>query len=289
MSIFSTDKFVEGQSYDLRKYLVDVTPQKTPFTNLLLTKTVRADNPVVNWITVAINEDAAVTLAEGADAPTPADDTATPLSNYCELQGVTATVSNSAQYSSATGITDLLMTEVDRKTRSLKLKIENTLINGTKSYNSSTKTYTTDGILAQIHSGNKVTDAAFTETKFLDTIETIYNAGAGEDMVCFLPARMKLTLNGFHEFQWFAKDRMAGVDVDVYTSPFGNVNFALTEKITNKLFVVNPSYLELAELIPFHGIVQPVSGSKQSIYLETQYCLKLLNPKAAASFEIEDE
>src|SRR5690606_30944747 len=107
--MFTTEKFVEGQSYDLRKYLVDITPNKTPFTNLLLSKTVKADNPVMNWITVAINENAAVTMPEGGDAPNPVDDATTPLSNYCELIGATATVSNTAQYSSALGIADLLM------------------------------------------------------------------------------------------------------------------------------------------------------------------------------------
>jgi hypothetical protein len=107
-------------------------------------------------------------------------------------------------------------------------------------------------------------------------------------MVCFLPARMKLELNGFTNFQHFAKDKMAGVDVDVYVSPFGNVTFVLTEKIKDKLFIVNPDYLELGELIPFHAQVEPVSGSKQSIYLEWQGGLKLLNAKAAASFSIEE-
>jgi len=285
--MFTHDKFVEGQSYDLRKYLVEVTPIKTPFTNLLLGKSVKASNPVMNWITQEINENAAVTLPEGADAPNPVDDAATPFSNYTELIGATATVSNTAQYSSATGISNLLMTEVDRKSKALKLRIEDKLINGVKSYDSATKTYKTDGILAQIASDNKVTHTDFTEDKFLDTIEKLYDAGAGEDMVCYLPARMKLALNGFTQFQHFAKDKFAGVDVDVYVTPFGNVKFALTEKINNKLFIVNPGYLELGELIPFHAIVQPQSGSKQSIYLETQLGLKLLNPLAAASFAIE--
>jgi hypothetical protein len=286
MSIFTTDKFVPGQSFDMKDVLIQTTPVKTPFSTLLLNKTVKANAVNMEWIEEAINENAAVTLGEGADAPDRVDDTLAPLSNYCELIGATASVSNTAQNSSAIGVSDLLAKDVANKTKAIKLKIEDRLINGVKGFTAATKTYTTAGILNQIHADNKVSHTEFTEDKFLETIEKIYNAGASANMTCFLPAKMKLKLNGFTNFQHFAKDKMAGVDVDVYVTPYGNVTFVLTEKITDKLFITNPDYLELGELIPFHAQVEPVSGSKQSIYLEWQGGLKLLNAKAASSFEI---
>lgn len=284
--MFTTDKFVAGQNIDLKDVLIQTTPVRTPFTTLLLGKTVKAEAVTMNWIEEAINENAVQTLGEGADAPNRVDDTLSPMSNYAELLGVTASVSNSAQASKAIGIGDLLAKDVANKTLALKLAIEDRLINGQKGFTSATKTYKTGGILEQINATNKVTNGTFTETKFLETIEKLYTAGANGEMVVFLPAQMKLKVNEFKNFQYFAKDKLAGVDVDVYTSAFGSVRFVLTEKIQNGLFIVNPSYLELGELIPVHGQVEPVSGSKQSIYIEWQGGLKLLNSKAAASFTI---
>ena len=105
-------------------------------------KTVKAENATLNWIEEAINENAAVTLGEGADAPNPVDDTLTPCSNYCELVGATATVSNTAQATNAKGISDLLAHETVKKTKAMKIRMENILINGTKGYVSATKTFT---------------------------------------------------------------------------------------------------------------------------------------------------
>lgn len=113
--MFTSDKFVPGQSIDMKDVLIQTTPVLTPFTTLLLDKTVKAENVTLNWIEEAINESAAVTLGEGADAPAVVDDTLAPMTNYCELIGATATVSNTAQATTAKGISDLLAHEVVKK------------------------------------------------------------------------------------------------------------------------------------------------------------------------------
>ncbi|MEA5023927.1 hypothetical protein SDC9_15175 [bioreactor metagenome] len=284
--MFTQDKFVTGQSIDMKDVLIQTTPILTPFTTLLLPKTVKAENATLNWIEEAINENAVVTMGEGGDAPSPVDDTLTPKSNYCQLVGATATVSNTAQYTNAKGISDLLAHEVVKKTKAMKIGMENILINGTKGYTSATKTYTTDGILAQINAANQVTNTTFTKAKFEEVVGKMYDAGVNDEMLCFIPASMKITLNGFNNVEFLARDMFLGFDTERYVTPYGIVTFVLSEKLNNKLFVVNPNYLELAELIPFHATPQPVSGSKQSIYLETQFGLKLLNSKAGASFAI---
>lgn len=168
----------------------------------------------------------------------------------------------------------------------MKMRMENILINGTKSYDATTKTYTTDGILAQIDPANQVTNTSFTKAKFEETVAKMYDAGVNDEMICFIPAQMKIALNGFNNVEFLARDMFQGFDTEKYVTPYGIITFVLSEKLQNKLFIVNPNYLELAELIPFHAVPQPVSGSKQSIYLETQFGLKLLNSKAAASFAI---
>lgn len=284
--MFTHDKFLEGQSVDMKDVLIQTTPVITPFTTFLLGKEVKATAPQVSWIEELINEASAVTQSEGGDAPAYVEDTQEMLDNYLEIFAATATVSNTAQASSAVGINDLLAKEVANKTKAIKMRIENKLINGTKGYNSVTKTYTTAGILEQIHADHKITGAVFDKVAFEETLSALYHAGVNYNMTVFLPASMKVKINEFDSVTFLARDKELGFDTEVYTSVYGQVRFVLSEKLNNKLFVVNGDYLELATLIPFTATKQPVSGSKQSIYLETQLGLKLLNRKAAASFEI---
>jgi Family of unknown function (DUF5309) len=284
--MFTHDKFLEGQSVDLKDVLIQTTPVITPFTTFLLGKEVKATAPQVSWIEESINEASAVTQSEGGDAPAYVEDNQEMLDNYLEIFAATALVSNTAQASSAVGINDLLAKEVANKTKAIKMRIENKLINGTKGYNPTTKTYTTGGILEQIHADHKITGSVFDKVAFEETLSALYHAGVNYNMTVFLPATMKVKINEFDNVTFLARDKELGFDTEVYTSVYGQVRFVLTEKLNNKLFVVNGDYLELATLIPFTATKQPVSGSKQSVYLETQLGLKLLNRKAAASFEI---
>jgi hypothetical protein len=288
--MFTHDKFVEGQSVDLSDVLIETTPVITPFSTFLLGKNSQALAPSVSWLEEALNADTAVTLAEGGDAPAGGDDNTAIRQNYLEIFADAATVSNTAQASTAKGIADLLAHQVANRTQAIKLRIEDKLINGTKGYNSSTKTYTTDGILAQIHADNKISTDAFSEDVFNQALAKLYDAGVNYNMTVFLPAILKQQINQFDTVQYMARDNFIGFDTELYTSVYGQVHFVLDEKLgANKLFVVNGDYLELPTLIPFHGVQQPASGSKQSIFLETQCGLKLLNQKAAASIEINDQ
>jgi len=285
MTIFTSKDFAVGQNYDLKDVLVEVNKKQNPFTTFLLSKTVKATSPQVHWITEEI-ADSAVTLAEGGNAPEFKKDTLAPRDNYLEIFANLASVTNTAQYSTAKGISDLLAHEVDKKSKAIKRRIENRFLHGTKSYDSVTGTYTTDGILTQINADHKVT-GALTGDAFEEMIGKLYDAGVSDNLICFLPARMKKALNETGVVQHFAKDKFLGFDIDEYITTFGTVRFALCEELgNNKMFVVNPDYLEMPILIPFHAQVEAVSGSKQSVFLETQAGVNLLNDKAAASFEI---
>lgn len=285
--MFTHDKFVEGQSVDLSDVLIETVPVVTPFSTFLLGKQTGASAPEVTWIEETLNKNSAVTLAEGGDAPAATEDTSAIRSNYLEILADTASVSNTAQYSNAKGISDLLAHQVANRTKAIKFRLEDKLINGTKGF--SAGTYTTDGILAQIDAGNKITSAggALTEDAFNNALQAMYNAGVNYNMTVFLPANLKKVVNGFDDMTFMARDKELGFDAELYTSVFGQVRFVLCEGTgASKLFVVNGDYLELPTLIPFHGVQQPVSGSKQSIFLEQQVGLKLLNAKAAASVEV---
>ncbi|OLS38337.1 hypothetical protein BTR22_05250 [Alkalihalophilus pseudofirmus] len=285
--MFTHDKFLEGQSVDLKDVLIQTTPIVTPFSTYLMNKAVRATAPSVSWIEESINLDSAVTQAEGGDAPAWIKDDAKMLDNYLEIFSATATVSNTAQASSATGVNDLLAKEVANKTKAIKMRIENQLINGAKGY--ANKTYSTGGILEQIHADHKLSGAEFNKETFEQLLGTLYHAGVNDNMTVFLPASMKSKVNTFEDVVFMARDKELGFDAELYSSVYGQVRFVLCEKVgANKLFVVNGDYLEMPTLIPFNGTKEPVSGSKQSIYLETQTGLKLLNQKAAASFEITE-
>lgn|SRR5690625_233149 len=283
--MFTHDKFLEGQSVDIKDVLIQTTPVVTPFSTYLLGKGVGASAPKVSWIEESINEDSAVTQTEGGDAPAYVEDGSEMLDNYLEIFGATATVSNTAQASNAIGINDLLAKEVANKTKAIKMRIEDRLINGTKGF--ANKKYTTGGVLEQIHADHKITGATFDKKAFEEVLASQYHAGTNDNMTVFLPASMKMKVNQFEDVVFMARDSALGFDSEVYSSVYGQVRFVLSEKVgQDKLFVVNGDYLELPTLINFNATKQPVSGSKQSAYLETQLGLILKNRKAGASFQI---
>lgn len=283
--MFTQDKFLEGQSVDIKDVLIQTTPVVTPFSTYLLGKGVSASAPKVSWIEESINPDSAVTLAEGADAPEYVEDSSEMLDNYLEIFSATALVSNTANASSAIGINDLLAKEVANKTKAIKMRIEDKLINGTKGF--ADRKYSTGGILEQIHTDHKITGATFDKKAFEEVLASQYHAGTNDNMTVFLPASMKMKINEFEDVVFMARDKALGFDSEVFSSVYGQVRFVLSERVgQDKLFVVNGDYLELPTLINFNATKEPVSGSKQSIFLETQLGLKLLNRKAGASFEI---
>lgn len=283
--MFKHNDFLEGQSVDINDVLIQTTPIVTPFTTYLLSKGVNATAPSVSWIEESINLDSAVTQTEGGDAPAYVKDNAKMLSNYLEIFASTATVSNTAKASDAIGVNNLLAKEVANKSKAIKMRIENTLINGTKGFSGGK--YQTAGILEQIHDDHKLTGKTFTKKVFEDLLATQYHAGTNDNMLVFLPASMKMKINEFEDVVFMARDKELGFDSEVYSSVYGQVRFVLSERVgKDKLFVVNGDYLELPTLINFNATKEPVSGSKESVYMETQLGLKLLNQKAAASFEI---
>ncbi|MGI2326422.1 SU10 major capsid protein [Planococcus sp. YIM B11945] len=277
---------VEDKVIDLRDVLVEVNKKQNPFTTFLLSKQVPASAPVYTWIQTEI-ADSAVTLAEGGDAPQYTKDGNELKQIFLEIFANTATVSNTAQYSSHHGINDLLAKEVDSKTKAIKRRVENKLIHGVGSYDAATGTYHTSGILEQIDTDNKLTGGVFDDNAFEAVVEKLYDAGVSDNMVAFLPASMKKNLVDSANVVHLAREKFMGFDADVYSTVFGQVTFVLTEEIgKGKMFIANPEYIEMPVLIPLHGQVEPVSGSKQSVFLETQLGISLLNEKAAASFEI---
>lgn len=284
--MFMLENYLPEQVSDINKFLINTTPVQTPFSTFVMTKEQKANDAKFSWIEETINETSAVTQSEGGNAPAHVNDGSALLDNYAEIFAGTALVSNTAQAVSAIGVNDLLAKDVFKKTQSIKLRMEDKFINGTKSYDPATKTYHTGGILEQINTANRVTNATLNENSFLDTLEKLYTAKTNSNMVCFLPARMKMTINGFSDVKYLARDKVLGFDAETYTSVFGNVTFVLAEKLNNNLFILNSDYIEAKTLIPFHIDDEPVSGSKKSKYLEIQTGIALLNSKAAASFAI---
>ncbi|WP_042346063.1 SU10 major capsid protein [Bacillus massiliigorillae] len=283
MTQFSSQDFVTGQNYDVKDVLIEVNKKQTPFTTFLLSKTSKATAPQVHWITEEI-ADSAVSLAEGGDAPAFTKDTLKPLDNYLELFANTATVTNTAQYSTAKGISDLLAHEVEKKAQAIKRRMENKFIHGTKGYTAGT--YTTAGVLAQIDATNKVTGTIADNLE--SVVEKLYDAGVSDNMLCFIPAKLKQELNKSETVTFLAREKFLGFDVEEYITAYGVVRFALCEALGNDtLFIINPDYVEMAELIPFHAEVQSANGSKQSVFLETQAGVQLLNPLAGAMLTVE--
>ncbi|MEC1697741.1 SU10 major capsid protein [Schinkia azotoformans] len=285
--MFTTTNFVAGQNIDMKDALILANPKVSAFSTFALSKNVGAKSATVQWIEETINETSAVSMVEGGDSPAHANDSAQLLDNYLELFGATAQVSNTAQASEAIGINDLLAKDVTNKTESIKRKIEQKFLYGTKAFTGGK--YEMNGIFNLVNASNRVTDAtALTLDKFEETISKVYDAGVSYNLVAFLNAHTKHIINGFSTVTYLGKDRLQGMDTYVYSTAFGDVTFIDTPAMNlGDIVILNPDFIETPVLIDLHGTVQGANGSKQSVYIETQLGLKLLNSKAAATFKIE--
>ncbi|WP_025843741.1 DUF5309 family protein [Brevibacillus agri] len=283
--MFTTQDFVTGQVLDLKNEIILANPKATPFTTFMMSKEVDAQSPVVSWIEETINESSATSIPEGGDAPAHQKDDSGLMENYLELFAAQALVSDTAQASNAVGIADLLAKDIAMKTEAIKRRIEVKLLYGTKVYAGGK--YETAGIFNQIHANNKVTDTALSATKLEETLSKIYDAGVSYNMIAFCSAYMKNEINKLGVVTLLGRDQQLGFDTNVYSSAFGDITFIDVPMMDrNDLLIVNPDFLELATLIPFQAKPEPVSGSKQAVFLQTQLGAKLLNSKSAASLKI---
>ncbi|WP_413381231.1 DUF5309 family protein [Alkalihalobacillus sp. 1P02AB] len=285
--MFNTTNFVEGQSVDLKNEIILANPVALPFSTFALNKTVKADSATVKWIQEEI-ADSAVTMAEGGDAPAYKKDNAGLLENYLEIIGNTVTVSNTAQASSAVGINDLFLREIDKKIVATKRKTENVLLYGEKGFVNST--YKTDGIFNLVNEEHRVV-GDITLASFNETISRLYDAGVGHEMLAFMNAHTKQILNGYaDDVVYLGKDKQYGFDIASYSTAFGMVSFVDVPMMKKgDLVVLNPNYIETPELMKLNVKPEPSSGSKKSAYMEQQLGLKLLNSKAAATLRPETE
>lgn len=286
--MFKTSDLLENQSIDLKDVIIEANPQQTPFATFAMSKAVKAGNPVVNWIEETI-EDSATTIAEGGDAPAFVKDTSEPMSNYLELFASTATVSHTAQASEIVGINDLLLREVEKKTKSMKRYIEQKLLYSEKAF--ANDKYETAGIFEQINASNRHTIANasdLTQSDLDKMLGSLYDSGVGYNLYCFLNAHTKHKINQFASVTYLGSDKQLGFNVDRYATAYGDLYFIDTPAMqTGDLVALNADYIETPILIPFQALPQAQSGSKSSIFLQTQLGLKLLNSRAAASLRVE--
>ncbi|GLH62389.1 DUF5309 family protein [Parageobacillus sp. G301] len=283
--MFTTQNFVPGQSIDLKDTLILANPKVSAFSTFCMSKEVSAKSPTVQWIEETINENAAKTLAEGADAPAHVNDDPQLMENYLELFGSLAQVSNTAQASEAVGIKDLLVKDMQNKTEALKRRIEQKMLYGVKNFAGGV--YEMAGIFELVNVANRVSDSTLTPEKFEETISKLYDAGVSYNLVAFMNAHTKQIINGFTNVTYLGRDKLQGMDTSVYSTAFGDVTFIDVPAMkTGDIVILNPDFIETPVLIPFHAVPQGANGSKVSVYIETQLGLKLLNSKAAATFTI---
>jgi hypothetical protein len=248
-------------------------------------KTTGAVSNVVSWMEETLSTNSVQTLKEGGDAPADVDDATSLLQNYTEILSNTAKVSNTSQAVNATGITDMMAREVNKKLSLLKASIENKIMCGTKVAPTSTAGAQMNGLINLINSSNVVNSgSSLTVSNFNSGIKALYDSGCNEEIVCFVPDVYKVQIDGFMDVKYLAKDNFLGFTCDKYHTNWGDVTFVMTPSLSSakSIVFVNPSYLELAELRKAQAIDLAVTGDSQSKMLVWEGSLKLLNSKAAS-------
>lgn len=283
--MYTSNNFAQFQSLDLSEEIALINPKRTPLLSYLLQngKTVKAISNIVNWYEETLNTSAITTSKEGADAPADVQDATALMTNLTELLTGTAKVSMTAQSSTLVGVNDLMASETTKKLTLLKYASEDRLMTGVKAIATGTVGQKMNGLLNLIHADNVVT-STLTVASFEATLKKLYDAGTGDNMVCFLNDTDKVLINSFYATQYFATNNFLGFTCDSYHSEYGDVTFVLTPSLSsaNSLVVVNPDYLELKVLQNASAVDLAITGDSVSKMVKWEGCITLGNSKAGA-------
>lgn len=301
-----------GNREDLSDVVWDVTPADTPLLSAIKKNKATATNH--EWLTDALTTAQANANLEG-DANTTAADPAsrTRLGNYTQIMLKHSVVSHTQEaVLKGGGIKSEEAYQMTRRMRELKTDIEHALIGvsnakvggaeGTAREMASLDTYLANGVagteFAAATSANPTGDGtdvpnkgggdrALSETIFANTLENLYtNSGGNQNIMAIVPAAQKTVISSFTASSTryvTTDDKKLVASIDVYDGDFHTVKVVPDRFcIAGSVFLVDPEYLALSELIPTtsYDLAKTGSNKRKEIYWEGT--LEVCDPNAHA-------
>lgn len=293
--MLKTNNLTTQENISLAKEIVLVAPTDTPFTTLLLAngKTEQAGAKIYTWREKSLDNQADITVAEGADASNFAQSGRAEMNNVMEIFMKSASVSGSAQATTGTGTADLFSSEIADRLTELKINMEKRLISGVKDDGSVSGIRKMDGILQFVHADNKITGATsgiITEAEIKMLARKLWEQGVSTgEIYAMVNADLKEQIDELYKdkYNYVAKTNEFGLVVQTINTNYGNLNFVLNRHIdADKIVAFDVNALAIAYLRqPFMELLAK-TGDNIKGQVIAEATLKVATKKAVAEYTL---
>lgn len=293
-----------GIREDLQDVIYDISPEETPFYSAC--QKAKATNTFHEWQTDALRASAANAHIEGDATSAEARSATSRLGNYTQIFKNAVVVPDTDEGLKKAGRAAEIAYQTLKIAREQKLDIEKALFdnNARVAGNSTTARElagapswlitnvdlqsgnsganpTGDGTDARTDDG---TPTAFSQTKFDDVMQSIWEQGGKPD-VCYLSAFQMSKALGFvgnnNQRNTTESSRVSN-NVDVYMTPWGSVEFVpCRENRSRDVFIMQSDMWAVGVLRPTKNVALAKSGDNTTRQVVTELTLVCKNEKAS--------
>jgi hypothetical protein len=298
-----------GIREDLQDVIYDISPEETPFYSAC--KKVKASNTFHEWQTDALRSSAANAHVEGDDTAAEARSATSRLGNYTQIFKNAVSIPDTDEGLKKAGRAAEIAYQTLKIAKEQKLDIEKALFdnNARVAGNSTTARElagapawlvtnvnfqsgdsganpTGDGTNARTDDG---TPTAFSQTKFDDVMQSIWEQGGKPD-VCYLSAfqmNKALGFTGMNNQRSTIGASVGGTNsvvnaMDVYVTPWGTVEFMPTrENRSRDVFIMQSDMWAVGVLRPTKNSALAKTGDSTRRQVLTELTLVCKNEKAS--------
>ena len=300
---------VQGQTFNLPNYvgdLFELTPSDTPFLSLIggLSGGESTTSPSFQWQAYDLRAAAVDNAAlEGANAPTSESRVRSNYVNVCQImqESIEVSYSKMAAIGAYSGeniagenpVTNEMDFQVEQMLKQIARDAEKSFLEG--AFNDpadNTTARKTQGIANAAGNSQDMADAALTEDKVLDLMQSVWENGGIQvsetaTLMCNANVKRQLTKIFVTDKNYREESRnVAGVNVQTIETDFGKVNVVLNRHVnTQQLYVISAELcVPVFMNIPDKGFlfVEPLAkeGAAEKFQIYGEVGLKYGNPNA---------
>lgn len=290
----NTTNLTTQENISLAKEIGLIAPLDTPLATLLMAngRVKDATGKVYTWREKTLDNQAVITVAEGADASNFVNGIRAEMNNALEIFMKSVSVSGTAQ---ATGIVgDLFSSEVNDRLAELKVNVEKRLISGTKDDGSVSGVRKMDGLLSFVHTDNVVNGATLnvvTEKEVKSLARQLWEQGVTSGQIyAIVNADIKEQIDDLYKdkYNYAAKTNEFGLVVNTIDTNYGTLNFILDRHMpVDKIVAFDLAQLAIAYLrAPFFEVLGK-TGDNVKGQVIAEATLEVLSKKAVAQYNLK--
>lgn len=293
--MLDTQKLTAQENINLSDTIGLVSPKATPLFSLLLAqgRKVKAGAKYHVWREKSLDNSDATAL-EGA-TPKFVNSGRVELNNVTQIFLKGTEISGSAQATTETGVSDLLLSEINDRQIELAIAIEKALLTGTKNDGSTGEApRQMDGLVNWIDSKNVVeADTVISEKDIRSLAKALFESGNEEgQFFAFVNADMKEAIDEIFadKYSYVHKTNEFGIVVDEVVTSFGTINVVLDRFAPkNQVIAVNIDALKLAMLREPHYEELAKTGDRVAGQVVSELTLEVASKKAVAVLNVTPE